>query len=107
MCLVCFPDLSRRNLSILARQCKHLVSRGLNRPGLMDIDMAGYCRKRSLIWAQDCADHSKIRLRSAYQEVHVSLRRIAQFPNLLPGTLTVWIVAIPYRLFIICLFHLL
>ena len=85
MALTELGDLVGGQLAVLAGDSEHLVTCGLYRSGLMDVDVAGLRGNYALMRAQRCADHGEIGLRAAHQEVDAGLRRPAGLPDEFPG----------------------
>ena len=74
-----------RDLSVLMRNCKDLMSVRLDRPRLMNTDMPRLGSNDSLIGSQQGVDHDGIGLCSSCQKFHSSAFASAGFSDPVPG----------------------
>ena len=79
----------RIDLSHMPRDCKHLVSRILDRAGLMHSDMPRLGCNDTLISSEHPAGYHSICLRTSHQEIHICMLAPACSPYFLPGAFTV------------------
>ena len=91
--------LLRSDLAVLGGEGEHLVSGGLDGPGLMDVDVSGLGAQGPLIGAQGGGDHRLIGLGPAHQKLHLGLGGGAGCPDQVPGPLAVAVHGIAGGLF--------
>ena len=85
MSLYYFPDLVPFELSVPSRKSQDLVAGGLDRAGLVAVDMARIGGDHALPGLQAGSDDCKIRLGTAHQEMDLAFGQFTFFQNHLSG----------------------
>ena len=78
-------DVAGPHLALVAGQHEDLVSRGFDRPGLVDVDVPRIGRQHPFVTPQQSVDDRGVGLGAADQEVHLGLRNPAGLADELPG----------------------
>ena len=86
------------DLPLCRRQGDDLVAGGLDGPRLVAVDVSAVGGQHALPGPQNGGDHGGVGLGAAHQEVNVSLRRLADGADLLPGRRAVLVLAVAHGL---------
>ena len=82
-------DLRASDLAVLGWQTQHLMARGLNGAGFMDLHMGGFRAQNTLVGPQSGCDHRQIGLGASHQKMHRQIIPEAKAANFLrrPGAI--------------------
>ena len=92
-------DVGGVDLALNGGGVEDLVAAALDDAGLVHVDVAGVGGDDALPWQEDRVDDSRVRLRAAHEEVHVSVGGLAGLADQVAGALAVLVSAVARGLF--------